>query len=362
MDDKKKLLWVDQYRPKTLSTLDFHKEQATHLSSLVTSGDFPHLLFYGPSGAGKKTRVMAVLRELFGTSAEKINLDNKTLKIPNKSTSIELTVISSAHHIELNPSDAGNNDRYVVQEIIKEIASNQPLDAAITNNRAFKIVVLNEVDRLSKPAQHGLRRTMEKYMSVCRLVMVCNSTSKVIDPLRSRCLSIRVAAPTNQEIVDILTKISKKEAFQLPPELALEIAKSSGRNLRRAILSLEATKVKQDGSLAPNLKPEMPDWEEFIVQIAREIMNEQTAKCLMNIRQKLYELISHCIPPEIIIRRLTLELLKKLDSELKYEVTQWAAHYEHRLQLGSKAIFHLEAFIAKFMSIYAKFLANIDGY
>jgi len=101
-------------------------------------------------------------------------------------------------------------------------------------------------------------------MSVCRLVMVCNSTSKVIDPLRSRCLSIRVAAPTNQEvllyiyfdkakkgthitrqIVEMLTKISKKEGFQLPPELALEIAKSSGRNLRRAILSLEATKVKQ---------------------------------------------------------------------------------------------------------------------
>jgi replication factor C subunit 3/5 len=32
--------------------------------------------------------------------------------------------------VELNPSDVGNNDRYVVQEVIKELARNRPLDVA----------------------------------------------------------------------------------------------------------------------------------------------------------------------------------------------------------------------------------------
>lgn len=61
-------------------------------------------------------------------------------------------------------------------------------------------MVLNEVDKLSKEAQHGLRRTMEKYMATCRLILCCNSTCKVIEPVRSRCLMVRVPAPSVEEV------------------------------------------------------------------------------------------------------------------------------------------------------------------
>ena len=53
---------------------------------------------------------------------------------------------------------------------------------------------------------------------------------------------------------------------------------------------------------------------------------------------------------------LLKELVAVCDGQLKSEITQVAAYYEHRLQLGQKAIYHLEAFVAKFMSIYKRFL------
>ena len=79
--------------------------------------------------------------------------------------------------------------------MIKEFARSQALDAV-----AYKVVVLHEVDRMSHPAQAALRRTMEKYVESCRFILVCNSTSKVIDPIKSRCLGIRVPAPAEPEV------------------------------------------------------------------------------------------------------------------------------------------------------------------
>jgi replication factor C subunit 3/5 len=66
--------------------------------------------------------------------------------------------------------------------------------------RSFKVVLLMEVDRLSRQAQAALRRTMEKYTATCRLILCCNNASRVIEPVRSRCLGIRIAAPTHDEV------------------------------------------------------------------------------------------------------------------------------------------------------------------
>jgi replication factor C subunit 3/5 len=350
------MLWVDKHRPRTLGELDYHPEINAQFKKMADSGDFPHLLVYGPSGAGKKTRIMAFLREIFGPASANLKVDHKTFKVPSGTTTIDLTTVSSHYHIEMNPSDAGYYDRIVVQEVIKEIAQSPPLDAA-SAKCPFKVVILNEVERLSKDAQHALRRTMEKYIPVCRLILNCNSTSKVIEPVRSRCLGIRIPAPSQEQVCEVLVKISKKEGLTLPNDLAQRIAIASERNLRKAILMFEATRVAQY-PFQKKQEVQQADWEEFIVHIAEQIIQEQSPRRLLEVRAKFYELLSHCIPPEVIIKKLTVELLKKLDHELKYEVIHWAAYYEHRMQCGSKAIYHLEGFVAKFMSIYKRFLIN----
>ena len=351
------MLWVDKHRPNALEKLSYHAELGERLGSMAEDGDIPHLLFYGPSGAGKKTRVQCLLKALYGAGAEKQRLEHREFKTPTNKT-IEVTTVASNYHIEMNPSDAGNNDRFVVQEVIKEIAQSGSVLAktgAQKKGPAFKVILMVEVDRLSRQAQAGLRRTMEKSSSACRLVMICTNPSKVIDPIRSRCLGIRIAAPSEEEVVGVLHEVCEKERLTLPDELAARIAKASGRNLRRAILALEECKVAQYPFDAAMAVPQ-PDWEVYIKAIAQDICREQSPARLVATRDKLYELLAKCIPADVILKELCAELVSKLDDELKPQVMACAAFYEHRVQQGSKEIFHLEAFVAKFMVIYKKFM------
>ena len=126
-------LFVDKHRPKSLAKLDYHKKLSHQLQQLAESDDLPHLLFYGPNGAGKKTRISALLRQIFGAGVEKLRLEHRVFELPNASkTKIELTTTASNHHIEINPSDAGFHDRVVVNTVIKEIARLHWADLANT--------------------------------------------------------------------------------------------------------------------------------------------------------------------------------------------------------------------------------------
>lgn len=215
------------------------------------------------------------------------------------------------------------------------------------------------MDKLSKQAQAGLRRTMEKYSQQCRIILICNSPSKIIEPVRSRCLGVRVPSATVEEISTVLQAVAKKESCPCPPELSLRIASCCERNLRRALLMLEAAKVQNGGrQLMPDQVVQLPDWELYIQKMAREVLAEQSPAKLLAARDMLYELLTNCIPADVIIQTLSRELMKGLDDSLKHEVAHWAAYYEHRLRRGSKEIFHLEAFVAKFMAVYKKWLVS----
>mmetsp|Transcript_35924 Transcript_35924/g.66188 ORF Transcript_35924/g.66188 Transcript_35924/m.66188 type:complete len:161 (-) Transcript_35924:68-550(-) len=159
--------------------------------------------------------------------------------------------------------------------------------------------------------------------------------------------------------------VSRKEKVTLPDELAVNIARESSRNMRRAMLMLESCHVQRRELGGDGMTGDQPvqktDWELYIAQLATEITREQSPQRLLAARERLYELLINCIPADIILKTLALELMKNLDDDLKHEVIEVAAFYEHRIAQGSKDIFHLEAFIAKYMAIYKRYLNEMFG-
>ena len=115
----------------------------------------------------------------------------------------------------------------------------------LSAKQRFKVVVVNEADHLTRDAQAALRRTMEKYSPNLRLILLANSTSNIIAPIRSRTLLVRVPAPSREEICDALRKVGEKERFQDVEALNMRIATESGRNLRRALLMYEAVHAQK---------------------------------------------------------------------------------------------------------------------
>lgn len=370
------LLWVDKHRPATFSALSYHESLTRRLEHLASCADMPHLLFYGPSGSGKRTRVGCVLRQLFGPSVDKKRVVHRVFKVGDSSKQVEVTTVASAHHVEVNPSESGVNDRIVVQELIKDIASSAPIDVSglsassgsnvgqsssfstgNSKNSGIKVIVLHQVDSMSRLAQQALRRTMERYALTCRVILVTDTVTKIMQPLRSRCLGIQVPLPSATDVKHVLKIVSDREGLTVPDKLANRLVESSGRNLRRALLQLEATRVSVGNLALPADAPIMlGDWEYACQDAALLLTRQQSSAQLMVVRKRFQDMLSHAVPPDVILRRLVSEILRIADDEIGPTICRVAAKFDCNLTQGSKPIFHLEAFAARFMQVYAQFL------
>ncbi|XP_063901245.1 replication factor C subunit 3-like [Zophobas morio] len=297
---------------------------------------------------------MCLLQQIYGSGVQKINIKQREFTV--NEAKLTLNVGASLYHFEINPSDCGNKDRLVIQALLKDIASTQQLNSI--DQKPYKVIIIHECDSLTKLAQNAIRRTMEKYITSCRLILLCNSSSQIISPVRSRCLHVRVAAPSLSEVSAVINKVAIQEGLEIPSGLVDRIACQAKGNLRRALLALEACKVyrypfEEDQNI------HVPEWEIYTKETAMKILHEQTPQALLEIRGRLYELLIHCIPPSVILKELLNHILDNLDDSLKAEITNWAAFYEHRIKTGTKQIYHLEAFVAKFMFLYKKFIAEL---
>ncbi|SVC47396.1 uncharacterized protein METZ01_LOCUS300250, partial [marine metagenome] len=200
-------IWIEKYRPSNLSEVVGQTPVTSRLKNYAKERSMPHLLFAGPAGTGKTTSALALAQELFG-ELWKHNLH------------------------ELNASDERGID--VVRGKIKEFARTAPL-----GEDGFKIIFLDEADALTGAAQAALRRTMEKYSRTCRFVMSCNYSSKIIDPIQSRCAVFRFRPIKAEDVERYLKFVATKEELNIDKEAYDSLTYLAQGDLRRAINGLQ---------------------------------------------------------------------------------------------------------------------------
>jgi replication factor C subunit 3/5 len=343
------MLWIDKYRPKSLKDIKITDSNADLINLLLHQSkrkDIPHLIFYGPNGGGKRTLIRALLNDIFDNKIHKTKIINqpvcKTSKKINKQKKIfDINLLISPYHVEITPSDYGFKDSLVIQQVIKQLATN------LTFTHTFKVIVIYDTINLSHQAQKALLRTMEKYQSNCRLILHCENTSYLIEPLKSRCLPIRVGLYSKDEIRDILNNVLMNEKIQNYNQNNLDkIIDKAQRNLEKAIILLERD----------NIKISYDGYNDCLNYIIDKICNNETngIMAILEIRKKMYELLNYNISASQILIDLLNIFLDKNDIEqnVKNDIIKLTSYFDYQIRSGSRnSIFHLEAFIAKFILI-----------
>jgi replication factor C small subunit len=179
----------------------------TRLASYASLADFPHLLFAGPPGTGKTTAAMALTRDIFGDDFRN-NL------------------------LEMNASDERKLES--IRTKVKQFARTAPYGDA-----TFKIIFLDEADALTHDAQGALRRIMEQFAETCRFILSCNYSSKIIEPIQSRCAVFRFRPLADSEVLDQVRSVAKLEKVSLDDDAAEALVRISQGDLRKAITALQ---------------------------------------------------------------------------------------------------------------------------
>ena len=308
-------IWIEKYRPSNLSEVVGQTPITSRLKNYVKERSMPHLLFAGPSGTGKTTCALALAKELFG-ELWKHNLH------------------------ELNASDERGID--VVRGKIKEFARTAPL-----GEDGFKIIFLDEADALTGAAQAALRRTMEKYSRTCRFVMSCNFSSKIIDPIQSRCAVFRFRPLKAEDVERYLKFVAVKEELNIDKEAYESLTYLAQGDLRRAINGLQM-------AAAANVDI-TPDVVYQAVAAARpEEVKEALEMSLNNnfagARERLDTLqITYGLAGEDVLRQMHRSVRDiEVPDTIKVQMIEKLAEADFRLSEGANARIQIEAVIANF--------------
>ncbi|KAI8616212.1 P-loop containing nucleoside triphosphate hydrolase protein [Chytriomyces sp. MP71] len=204
------LPWVEQYRPNLLRDIVGNEDTVSRLQVIARDGNMPNIIISGTPGIGKTTSILCLAHELLGSQAKEAVL-------------------------ELNASDDRGID--VVRNRIKMFAQKK---VTLPEGR-HKIVILDEADSMTPGAQQALRRTMEIYSSTTRFALACNMSSKIIEPIQSRCAILRYSRLSDAQVLKRLIEICKAENVEYVPEGLEAIIFSAEGDMRQAINNLQAT-------------------------------------------------------------------------------------------------------------------------
>ncbi len=203
-------IWIEKYRPQSLDEVVGHEEITERLQRYVTKNDLPNLLFSGPAGVGKTSAAHSIARELYGENWNE-------------------------YFLELNASDERGID--VVRDRIKNFARSS------FGEYNYRIIFLDEADSLTSDAQSALRRTMEQFSHNTRFILSCNYSSRIIDPIQSRCAVFRFSGIGDEAIGERIREIAEIEGIEVRDDGISAIVYSAAGDMRKAINALQAAAV-----------------------------------------------------------------------------------------------------------------------
>ncbi|KAH7566385.1 hypothetical protein JRO89_XS08G0150700 [Xanthoceras sorbifolium] len=397
--EKLRQFWADKHQPSSFNGFICHKHQAQLLKQLVSDDGCPHVLFKGPSGSGKRALAMALLHEIYGDPSWNVSNDLQYFPVQDKRhMQVLVPLTSSAHHVELNVNLEANT-KHALIGLVKEISNNYAIIPEVSNanfTADYKVIVLYEVDRAADNIQHLIKWIMDCYTDACKLILCCEDDADILEPVKNRCTVIKVDAPVTHEfclitkcglkwkcpcclgfafkrlpIMEVLIQIARKEDFDLPMSFAAKIATKSKQNLRKAIMALEACKAHNYPFVDD--QPIPLGWEEVLIELAAEILDDPSTKRLFCIRGKIQTLLVDFVHPKLIL--LVMLLMTWLNIVIFFSLTKSSVPdrlvfatcrsssnsflKDKRLPTGTTALLKIEEFVAKFMSIYRKGSGNM---
>ena len=207
------LPWVEKYRATTLDEVQDQKVALRVVRGIIANGLPMNVILSGTQGTGKTTVARIIVNEVLGDVVE-------------------------ANVMEVNASDRVRMD-FIRNELRSFIQQS-------SMGGGMKVVIMEEADNIPPDAQNALRRLMESSYRTCRFILTCNYLSNIIDPIRSRCMTIRFKPVSAGGIVYIIDKILKAEGIKSAVNivtLAKELKKVTDGDMRLVINTLQACDI-----------------------------------------------------------------------------------------------------------------------
>jgi replication factor C subunit 3/5 len=332
---------IDKYRPASLDSVDFGHDVSKFLKALAKN-DLPHMIIEGCRGSGKSLRTMLFLQEKFGPFTVKhINL---TITIPGSYEERTINIIASPYHYQINPTMHNIYDRALIQAITTEIIKYKVLSDKVE----YRILVIEDADMLSIEAQESLRRTLEVYIKTCRFIFIVNREDKLIDPLLSRCVRVKVPSPTINELTTMLSKISG----DTPQQVIQSIAKQSNRNVSKAISYLEKHVMSGDSTFDIN---SMDSIHKLTTEIIQTIIHGRDIEATLDqIRNMIYDLVTYSLDSRNVIPVIlsaALQRIPKHEVTAIYDLLAIASERDKTIRSSSKPMYHIESFCLHLFNI-----------
>ena len=314
-------IWTEKYRPQTFEEVKGQNEIVNKIKAFVSTGSMPHLLFSGPAGVGKTTLSLVIAKQLFGESWRQNTL-------------------------ELNASDERGID--VIRVKVKDFARTKAI-----GDVPFKLIYLDESDALTKEAQQALRRTMENYTRTCRFILSCNYSSKIIDPIQSRCAVFRFRPLAEEDIYQMIDKLSTDEGLTVSEEAKkalFEVSNGDCRRLENVMQSCAVIKKDLDGELVYSMASVAKPKE------VKELLEVAAKGDFISSRKKLLDLmLNYGLSGLDVIKQIQREIWNlELFDEKKVELIDKCGEVEFRMSEGSDEYVQLEAFLAFVVMVGSK--------